>query len=273
MPELLIPPDLQLTRVRGVFKKFIQPQYVDFVLLEDMFEGLETLFDTQGWNTFLKSQKQYSPTAVIEFFNNMGMTVDEELYTTVKAPNDGSRELVTEVHKTLFHFFLKRQQINMPYLMLDLIKQCFQNPKRSMPYVYPMTSLLSFDGIQFTPGELVTLKTRNAYDITTTHRMGYKMVDGRVTRTLKGQESDAEEDTEDDEESEADSHLEPMDVQGGDDGPNAEQVPPAAPQDIWDFMADQMALLTKHFNARYDQLNTRMDALADAQVRMKEQDK
>ncbi|MQM08242.1 hypothetical protein Taro_041096 [Colocasia esculenta] len=49
--------DLQLTRVRGVFQRFIQPQYVDFLSLEDMFEGKEFVFATQGWTSFLKSHK------------------------------------------------------------------------------------------------------------------------------------------------------------------------------------------------------------------------
>ncbi|MQL97702.1 hypothetical protein Taro_030403, partial [Colocasia esculenta] len=84
LPELIIPPDLQLTRVRGVLKKFVQPRYVDFPSLEDMFEGMESLFATQGWTSFLKSHKQYSPTVVTKFFNNMGMVVHQDLYTTVK---------------------------------------------------------------------------------------------------------------------------------------------------------------------------------------------
>ncbi|MQM08018.1 hypothetical protein Taro_040868 [Colocasia esculenta] len=121
--------------------------------------------------------------------------------------------------------------------------------------------------LKSTKGEIVSLKTRNAYDITTAHRMGYKMIDGRVTRTLKGQEPEAEEDSEDDEDSDADSHPEPMDVQGGDEGPHAEQVPPAAPHDIRDFMDDQMARLTQHFNARFDHLNTRMDARVNESTR------
>ncbi|MQL88779.1 hypothetical protein Taro_021343 [Colocasia esculenta] len=46
-----------------------------------------------------KSQKQYSPTAVSEFFNNLGMTDDQDLYTTFKGipfqitPNLFSRAL------------------------------------------------------------------------------------------------------------------------------------------------------------------------------------
>ncbi|MQL76556.1 hypothetical protein Taro_008939, partial [Colocasia esculenta] len=82
--ELLVPPGLRLTRVRGVFQKFIQPRYVDFVSLEDMFDGLQPLFDTQGWTVFLYSHKRYSPIAVTKFFDNLGMSVDEELYTMVK---------------------------------------------------------------------------------------------------------------------------------------------------------------------------------------------
>ncbi|MQM02852.1 hypothetical protein Taro_035624 [Colocasia esculenta] len=120
------------------------------------------------------------------------------IFTTLIAPKDGSRELVTEVHKSLFFFFLKGQQINLPVLMLDLLKQCFRNPKRSMPYACPINSLLSFISINIPEGELVTLKSRNAYDLTVAHRMGYKLVAGRVTRTLNGQEPDEDEEYDDD---------------------------------------------------------------------------
>ncbi|MQM15656.1 hypothetical protein Taro_048606 [Colocasia esculenta] len=44
IPELIVPPNLTLHKVRGVFKKFVQPRYVDFPSLEDMFEGLEPSF-------------------------------------------------------------------------------------------------------------------------------------------------------------------------------------------------------------------------------------
>ncbi|MQL71079.1 hypothetical protein Taro_003379 [Colocasia esculenta] len=108
-PEVHVPQNLDLCRVCGVFKKIMQPRYVDFSSLEDMFEGLEDLFEKQHWLRLVKSQKKYSPTVVTEFFNNLG--------------------------------------------------------------------------------ETITLKPRCAYDITTVNRMGYKMVEGIVRRTLKGQEA------------------------------------------------------------------------------------
>ncbi|MQL81988.1 hypothetical protein Taro_014454, partial [Colocasia esculenta] len=45
LSEILIPQGLHLTRVWG---SFVQPCYVDFVSLEDMFPSLQPLFDTQG---------------------------------------------------------------------------------------------------------------------------------------------------------------------------------------------------------------------------------
>ncbi|MQL87571.1 hypothetical protein Taro_020117 [Colocasia esculenta] len=124
--------------------------------------------------------------------------------------------------------------------------QCFRNPKRSMPYACPITSLLLFIGIHILKGELVDLKSRSSFDLTATHRMGYKLVDGKVSRDLKGKEKDVEEeDFEDEESGDEDSHAEPMDAQGDDDNDVEDQL-----------------------NARFDHVDTRMDALADTHVQI-----
>ncbi|MQL72952.1 hypothetical protein Taro_005279, partial [Colocasia esculenta] len=116
-------------------------------------------------------------------------------------------------------------------------------------------------------------------------RMGYKLVDGRVTRTLKGKEQDIEEesaedvDDADDVEDDEDSQPEPMDAQGGDEDALEDQAPPAQAPSLQDFLASQMAQMQQsittgfdHLNARFDQLqehvNTRMDALADSHVQI-----
>ncbi|MQM10018.1 hypothetical protein Taro_042903, partial [Colocasia esculenta] len=84
LPELTVPPNPNISRVWGTFTKFVQPRYVDFESLEDMFPGLQPLFDTQGWTVFLYSHTRHSPTVVTEFYNNLEMSVvDEALYTTV----------------------------------------------------------------------------------------------------------------------------------------------------------------------------------------------
>ncbi|MQL91061.1 hypothetical protein Taro_023666 [Colocasia esculenta] len=263
----------------------------------DLFPNLQPLFDTQGWTIFLYSHTVYSPTAVSEFFNNLGYSEDNKFYTSVKgtpfklsanlfstalqipnfgadilthhpsaseyyhlitlqpydgtkkiaklnansfpplnrmihhifttliAPKHGSRELVTEVHKSLFTFFLKCEQINLPALMLGLIRHCFYNPRRSMPYDCPITSLLRFIGINIPDSECVQLNSRSSFDLTAAHRMGYKLVDGVVTRELKGkapaaamdedQEDDANDDDHD-EEADEDSQSEPLDALGDD---------------------------------------------------------
>ncbi|MQM11232.1 hypothetical protein Taro_044136, partial [Colocasia esculenta] len=71
-PEVHVPQNLDLCSIRGVFKKIMQPRYMNVASLEDMFEGLEDLFEKQHWLRLVKSQKKYSPTAVTEFFNNLG---------------------------------------------------------------------------------------------------------------------------------------------------------------------------------------------------------
>ncbi|MQL86869.1 hypothetical protein Taro_019402 [Colocasia esculenta] len=290
LPELIVPPNLQLIKVIGTFTKFLQPRYVDFVSLEDMFHDLQPLFDVQCWTTFCYSDKRYSPTAVMEFYKNLGTSNAGDVYTQVKGtpfkltpnlltrafqipnsgidvlinhpaasdyynlitlqpydstkdrmklntnsfpplhrlthhifttiivPKDGSRELVTEVHKSLFYSFLNGEQVNLPILMINLLRQCFRNSKRSMPYACPITSLLLFIGIHIPKGEMVDLKSRSSFDLTTAHRMGYKLIDGKVTWELKSKEQAVEEeDLEDEESSDEASHAEPMDAQGDDD--------------------------------------------------------
>ncbi|MQL77989.1 hypothetical protein Taro_010399 [Colocasia esculenta] len=84
LPELVVPARLNLTRAKGSFTKFVQPRYVDFTSLADLFPNLQPLFDTQGWTVFLYSHTIYSPTAVSEFFNNLGYSKQQEFYTSVK---------------------------------------------------------------------------------------------------------------------------------------------------------------------------------------------
>ncbi|MQM02880.1 hypothetical protein Taro_035650 [Colocasia esculenta] len=76
------------------------------------------------------------------------------IFTTMIAPKHGSRELVTDVHKSLFTFFLKCEPINLPLLMLRLIHKTFYQPRRSMSFAYPLTSLMRFIDIDIpdTPG-------------------------------------------------------------------------------------------------------------------------
>ncbi|MQM02968.1 hypothetical protein Taro_035739 [Colocasia esculenta] len=77
----------------------------------------------------------------------------------------------------------------------------------------------------FPDAEMTPLKSRSSYDLTAAHRMGYKMVDGIVTRDLKGKgpaivvgDGEDEEDEEDKDEDEAedqdaeDSQSEPVDA-------------------------------------------------------------
>ncbi|MQL78872.1 hypothetical protein Taro_011293 [Colocasia esculenta] len=136
-----------------------------------------------------------------------------------------------------------------------------------MPYACPITSLLTFIGVNIPEGELVTLKFHNSYDLTATHQMGYKLIDGKVIRALKGQEPDVEEESAEDEGSDEDSHAEPMDAQGGDADVPDVPAPQVAAPDIQSFMADQLAQMTQLFTTRFDQLNTRMDNLADSHKR------
>ncbi|MQL85019.1 hypothetical protein Taro_017550 [Colocasia esculenta] len=167
-PEVHVPENLDLCRVAGIFKKIMQPRYVNFASLEDMFEGLEDL-----------------------------------------------------------------------------------------------------------AGDTVSLKPRCAYNLATAKRMGYKMVEGRVTRTLKGQEA-AEEDEDSEEEDiseEEEESEENMDISGGNedvpyipsepDIQSASQVPLS--QDMKDFISEQLlqcqTRITQHINTQFGELNQHLDQL------------
>ncbi|MQL83218.1 hypothetical protein Taro_015704 [Colocasia esculenta] len=58
--------------------------YVDFVSLENMFLGLQPLFDTQGWFPFCYSHKRYSSAAVTEFYINLREIALGDLYTKAR---------------------------------------------------------------------------------------------------------------------------------------------------------------------------------------------
>ncbi|MQL96318.1 hypothetical protein Taro_028992 [Colocasia esculenta] len=71
LSELVIPLNMEFLPVHGTFTKFVQPRYIDFVSLENMFPGLQPLFDTQGWSPFCSSHKRYSSASVAEFYINL----------------------------------------------------------------------------------------------------------------------------------------------------------------------------------------------------------
>ncbi|MQL89775.1 hypothetical protein Taro_022360 [Colocasia esculenta] len=168
----------------------------------------------------------------------------------------------------------KCEQINLPELMLHLIRQCFYNPRRSMPYACPITSLLLFIGIHIPNCELVTLKSRSGFNLTAAHRMGYKLLDGVVTRELKGKEQATDEDESNEDDVDEDSQSEPMDAQGDEADVVADDQAPDEPS-LRDFISAQMAQMQlqmitvfEHLNARLDHVDTSLEALADTQVQL-----
>ena len=155
--------------------------------------------------------------------------------------------------------------------MFNLITKCFYQPRRSMPFACQITSLLKFIGISIPDSECVSLNSRNSFDITAASRMGYKLVDGVVTRELKGKAPAAAEDEdfigaddqvddeEDAEEGDEDSQSEPLDAPG-DAG-----VGVAVQPSIRDLLAQLQVQMTQGFerlHERMDTLDTRIDRLA-----------
>ncbi|MQL98081.1 hypothetical protein Taro_030783 [Colocasia esculenta] len=308
----------------------------------------EPLFDIQGWSPFCYNHKQYLPTAVTEFFNNLRQTVAGDLYskvkgtsfrispnlfsvslhipntgidimshhptpeeyhqlitlqpydpkdrkqlnansypllhrlihhifTTIIVPKDGSRELVTAVQ---FHAFLNCEPINLPQLMVSTLRICLRSSKRSMPYVCQLTSLFLFLDIPILKEEMTALNSRSSYDLTAVQRMGYKMVDGVVTRNLKGkgpavavgdgedEEEDEDEDGDEEQDTE-DSQSEPLDAPGDGDRIAAGDI--ATEPSIRELLAQLQVQITTGFatlNDRLDIVDTSLEALADSQVHL-----
>ena len=154
-----------------------------------------------------------------------------------------------------------------------------------MPYACPITSLLRFIGINIPDSECVQLNSRSSFDLTAAHRMGYKLVDGVVTRELKGkgpaaamdedQEDDENADDHDedvgdhDEEADEDSQSEPLDAPGDDISIDASDS--AAEPSVRDLLAQlqpQMSTGFDKLHACLDTVDTSIEALADTQVQL-----
>ncbi|MQL68656.1 hypothetical protein Taro_000925 [Colocasia esculenta] len=251
LTELIIPPTLRLLDAHGTFTKVVQPRYIDFVSLEDISGELfskvkqtpffitPNLFSTalkipntgidikshhptlEEYHTLITLQP-YDPTDRKQLNANSFPPLHHfihHIFTTHIVPKDGSRELVTSLHKSLLHQFLLAEPINLPLLMVSILRLCVSNAKRSMPYACQLTSLFLFIGIQIPKEEMTVLKSRSSYDLTAAHRMGYKMVDGIVTRDLKGKgaagdDGDDEEDEDVDGAEDEDYQSEPLDALG-----------------------------------------------------------
>ncbi|MQM16858.1 hypothetical protein Taro_049819 [Colocasia esculenta] len=287
LPELIVPQGLHLIWVHGTFKKLVQSrsgrsffygERHSFRLTANRIStslqipnsGVEIFNYAPSASEYyeLVTLQPYDSTTKIARSNANSFPpliwMIHHIFTTLIVPKDGSRELVTEVHKSLFIFFLKCQQINLPELMLSLIRRCISNTKRSMPYACPITSLLILIGIPIPSSEPVSLKSRSAFDLTAAHRMGYKFVDGVVTRTLKGKEQQGveesydEEDNEDNEDNE-ESDEEPQDEQMPDQPQEFGDVPMPQEQSLRDYLAQ----LHQQMTSEFAQLNTRFASTDD----------
>ncbi|MQM09593.1 hypothetical protein Taro_042468 [Colocasia esculenta] len=104
LPELVVPPRLHLTHSKGTHTKFVQQRYVEFESSAIMFPNLQPLFDSQGWTPFLYHHKRYSPSAVRDFYNNLGYTPDNRFFTTGRVEELLVAEELWNDHKKPFFF-------------------------------------------------------------------------------------------------------------------------------------------------------------------------
>ncbi|MQL98713.1 hypothetical protein Taro_031428 [Colocasia esculenta] len=253
--ELIVPHNLNTSRVWGTFTKFVQPRFVHFESLEDMFPRLRPLFDTQGWTTFLYSHTRYSPTTVIEFYNNLQLSmVGDALYTMVKGitfqitpnlftgalqiPNSGANILVHPPSTSDYYTLITHQLYHPSVDHLKLNANTFPLLNCLIHHIFT-TIVVPKDGSR----ELVTT-VDNFFDLTAVHHMGYKFVDGIVTRTLKGQVGVEEEFADDaDDDAGEDSQDDPMDAPGANHEDAEDQAPQDPAQSLRDLITGQMAQL------------------------------
>ncbi|MQL72989.1 hypothetical protein Taro_005331 [Colocasia esculenta] len=164
---------------------------------------------------------------------------------------------------------------------LEVDQSCLCSSKRSMPYTCQLTSLFLFLDIPIPKEEMTILKSRSSYDLTTAQRMGYKMVDGIVTRDLKGKgQAIAEGDDEDVEDEEAandddaedeveNSQSEPVDAPGDADSIVAgDTTTEPSIRDLIAHLQIQMSTGFAKLNDRLDTVDTNIEALADSQVQI-----
>ncbi|MQL69074.1 hypothetical protein Taro_001363 [Colocasia esculenta] len=144
LPELIVPQGLHLIRPIGTFKKIVQPgrsllfserhsfsPHANLLstALEIPNSGVELFNYTPSASEYyeLLTLEPYDSTKEIDRLNANSFPpliwMIHHIFTTLIVPKDGSRELVTEVHKSLFIFFLKCQEINLPELMISLIRR------------------------------------------------------------------------------------------------------------------------------------------------------
>ncbi|MQM16538.1 hypothetical protein Taro_049496 [Colocasia esculenta] len=304
LPELVVPPRLHLTHSKRSFSKFVQPSYTEgndfyttvkgttFQLTTNLLSkalqipnsGADILTHTPDASVYypLITLQPYDGTKKAaklnaNFFPPLNRMI-HHIFTTLIAPKHGSQELVTDVHKSLFTFFLWCEPINLPVLMLGLILQCFYQPRRSMPFACPLTSLMRFIGIDIPDSECITLNSRNSFVLTVAHRMGYKLIDGVVTRELKGKApavamdvnrevdaADANAANDDEEADDEDSQSEPLDAPG-DNASNADVEPSL--RDLLAQMQLQMSTGFDKLHARLDTVETSLEALTVTQVQL-----
>ncbi|MQL86503.1 hypothetical protein Taro_019038 [Colocasia esculenta] len=122
-----------------------------------------------------------------------------------------------------------------------------------------------------------SLEVDQSFDLTAAHRMGYKLVDGVVTRELKGKApADAEEDiVEEEDENLADDAEDDEDEDSGSGShgmPGVEIVSDAPAQpSIRDFLAQlqlQMSIGFEQLNTRLDTVDSSLESLANTQVQL-----
>ncbi|MQL88921.1 hypothetical protein Taro_021490 [Colocasia esculenta] len=238
LPELLIPPNLQF----------------------------------KGWSPFCYSYKQYSSSAVTEFYHNLReSTTGVDIFAHHPTPEEYYALITSKPYDPTDRKQLNANSFPPLHRLIHHIFTTLIVPKDgSRELVTSLTSLFLFLGIIIPEGEMTVLPARSSYDLTAAQRMGYKFMDGVVTRDLKGksqavpvddEEADeaADEEVDENEVEEEDSQYGPLDAPGDD----AHDV--AVEPSIRELLAQlqlQMSTGFERLNHRMDRLDALLDSIA-----------
>ena len=178
------------------------------------------------------------------------------IITTIIYPKAGSRELVNNVHKFLFHFMMQGAKVNLCDLMMELMIEVVMNKRRSLPYASALTEVFKHQNVNLENEQVIEIPK---VDIYTAYKvqifMGYRMVDGVVRRAGDHiSENEEEEEEQGEEENRNAGHGE-----GQENAPEAQAEEHAAEQAPVDrgFGGDWAAAQQRH-TQRLDTIDGRL---------------
>ena len=103
-------------------------------------------------------------------------------------PKTGRFDWVTEKDIAFIYYLSKGQPINLPYLMINQMKEAARKMRFCLSYGMVFTLIFEEFGVDFTGEDAKRLLHTDRYTERTLHRMGIHKVEGRWVRRVSGQQ-------------------------------------------------------------------------------------